>query len=70
MKKTLYKPETDDLDVNVVAYANEAWFNIRACSKTKNSSGCKPESDKPKKGIDIFFCKRSEGKLNQVCPID
>ena len=66
MKKALlYKPQTEDIDVSVVAYANEAWVNW-GCSK--NTSGCGGKrSDEPKKGIDIFFCKRGENG-NRICP--
>ncbi|MDR1398928.1 MAG: hypothetical protein LBJ41_03290 [Treponema sp.] len=67
MKKTLYKPETDDIDISVVAYANEAWFNIRGCTENPSECGGK-QPDKPEKNINIFFCKK--GKVNQVCPKD
>ena len=66
MKKTLYKPQTDDLDVNVAVYANEAWFNLRRC--TDNPSECGKRWPNPKKDINLFFCKK--GKDNQACPID
>jgi hypothetical protein len=63
MKKTLYKPEADDIDVNVAVYAAEAFIN-RGCAK--NTSGCGNRCNKPwSKNFDIF-CRK--GKGNQVCP--
>ncbi|MDR2418763.1 MAG: hypothetical protein LBD79_06885 [Treponema sp.] len=73
MKKVLlYKPEADEVDVNVVTYANEAFFDW-GCSK--NTSGC---SKKPDKGFD-FLCKKGgkgfdflckKGDTNKICPQD
>ncbi|MDR2418762.1 MAG: hypothetical protein LBD79_06880 [Treponema sp.] len=70
MKKTLYKPEADEVDVNVVTYANEAFIDWRCKHEGgKNTTGCGKNCKGmpwPGKGID-FICKTS-GKINWVCP--
>ncbi|MDR1398924.1 MAG: hypothetical protein LBJ41_03270 [Treponema sp.] len=69
MKKALlYKPQNDDIDVSVVAYANEAFIDW-GCSKSKNTSGCGNRCTKNPwpEGFD-FFCKKPKTNDNQVCP--
>ena len=46
MKKALlYKPQNDDIDVNVVVYANEACLNWWRCKNSCNKPdiNCKPQ---------------------------
>ncbi|MDR1326558.1 MAG: hypothetical protein LBK00_11030 [Treponema sp.] len=58
MKVALYKPETDEVDVNVVAYANEAWLNLRGCIENPSECGGKRGPNEPKKPFNVFFCKK------------
>ncbi|MDR1398925.1 MAG: hypothetical protein LBJ41_03275 [Treponema sp.] len=68
MKKTLYKPQNDDLDVNVAVYAAEAFIDWRCSDSKSDNPVCKKPSNPPiDKGID-FFCKNGNGKRNIVCP--
>jgi hypothetical protein len=69
MKKAfLYKPETDDISVNVAVYANEAFIDW-GCSKNTTGCGKKCKDPWPGNGFD-FFCKTRKGETNQACPID
>ncbi|MDR1398927.1 MAG: hypothetical protein LBJ41_03285 [Treponema sp.] len=68
MKKTLYKPEADDTNVNL--YANEACLNWLVCTKPGAGKKDNVKCGKRPRSHDLFLCFGSDRQCpnNGYCP--